>query len=217
MHNQWLVAVLKWRSWDFYVKIPIFKCWQPRTFFLNTQFIIISFFSFFFSFFSSSSTFSSTFSFSLSLSPSPSPFFLFFRSCSCSSLREKREEGQREERILSRPYAQWEAPSHDSEIMTWAEMKSQMLNQLNHPGTPTVCNLLWTGLFLVQGCLQKPLLVASTFFPCSLLTECFSPSLCSIGVTQNWAKCSYIFGSHIQIKYMYTQGFYIRKNFQLGW
>ena len=28
------------------------------------------------------------------------------------------------------------APSHDPEIMTWAEIKSQILNWLSHPGTP---------------------------------------------------------------------------------
>ena len=49
-------------------------------------------------------------------------------------------EGQRErERILCRSHAQcgaqWcGAPSHDSEIMTWAETKSWTLNQLSPPG-----------------------------------------------------------------------------------
>ena len=35
--------------------------------------------------------------------------------------------------------ARFRAPSHDCEIMTWAEIKSksQMVKQLSHPGTPT--------------------------------------------------------------------------------
>ena len=33
--------------------------------------------------------------------------------------------------------AQRGAQFHNAGIMTWAEIKSQMLNQLNHPGTPT--------------------------------------------------------------------------------
>ena len=37
--------------------------------------------------------------------------------------------------------AQCGAWTHDTEIKTWAEVKSQPLNQLSHPGTPTSKNL----------------------------------------------------------------------------
>jgi len=51
-----------------------------------------------------------------------------------------RGRGRRRERILSRLHVQhraWRgARSHDPEIMTWAKIKSQMLNRLSHPGTP---------------------------------------------------------------------------------
>ena len=33
------------------------------------------------------------------------------------------------------PEAQWETQSYDPEIVTWAETKSQTLNQLSHQGT----------------------------------------------------------------------------------
>ena len=35
--------------------------------------------------------------------------------------------------------AKYGAWSHHPEIMTWAKMKSQMLNQLSHPGAPQNC------------------------------------------------------------------------------
>ena len=53
-------------------------------------------------------------------------------------------QGQKESRILSEFHAQhraWHgAPSHDPGIMTWAWIKSQMLNWLSHPGTPGISN-----------------------------------------------------------------------------
>ena len=61
------------------------------------------------------------------------------------SLREndwgRGTEGERE-KILSRLHAQWVAwcvaRSHDREIMTWAEIKSQRLSQTEPPGRPHV-------------------------------------------------------------------------------
>ena len=52
----------------------------------------------------------------------------------------ERGRGKGRERILSRLYAQpgaqhW-AGSHAPGIMTWAEIKSQMLNWLSHQGAP---------------------------------------------------------------------------------
>ena len=55
------------------------------------------------------------------------------------------EEG---ETVLSRLRIEHEtgcgAQSHDPEIMTWAETKSQMLNQLCHPGTPYIYSFFET-------------------------------------------------------------------------
>ena len=45
----------------------------------------------------------------------------------------RRAEGEGE-RILSRFHTQCGAGSHNPEIMTWLEIKSQMLNWLSHPG-----------------------------------------------------------------------------------
>ena len=41
-------------------------------------------------------------------------------------------------------WSQMQGPSHDPEIMTWAKIQSQPLNQLNHPGAPHMN-------FLIQG------------------------------------------------------------------
>ena len=62
--------------------------------------------------------------------------------------------GQRErERILNRLHtqhrAQHRARSHNSQIMTWAKIKSQTLNWLSKPGAPTLGilnRLSWRGL-----------------------------------------------------------------------
>ena len=47
--------------------------------------------------------------------------------------------GEEGERILSRLYTQGGAPrgaqSQDSQIMTWAKIKSQTLSSLSYPGT----------------------------------------------------------------------------------
>ena len=52
--------------------------------------------------------------------------------------RESGAEGEGE--VQARPHtehgAQWEAPSHDPETMTWTKTKSQMFNLLSHPGAP---------------------------------------------------------------------------------
>ena len=45
-----------------------------------------------------------------------------------------RTEG--EERISNRLPIEHGAPSQDSEIMTWAKTKSQLIYRLSHPGTP---------------------------------------------------------------------------------
>ena len=58
-------------------------------------------------------------------------------------LRERVSRGERgqSERISSRLHAGQGArcgtQSHDPEIVTWAKIKSQRLNQLSHPGTPS--------------------------------------------------------------------------------
>ena len=45
-------------------------------------------------------------------------------------------------RLPTEYWAQHGAWSHNPEIMTWAEIKSQMLNQLSHPGAPIITILL---------------------------------------------------------------------------
>ena len=47
------------------------------------------------------------------------------------------EEGEREKiliRLLTQHGAWGRVQSHDSDIMTWIEIKTQMLNQMSHPG-----------------------------------------------------------------------------------
>ena len=46
----------------------------------------------------------------------------------------KDREGERESQAGSEPYVGLERMNR--EIMTWGEIKSQMLNQRNHPGAP---------------------------------------------------------------------------------
>lgn len=46
------------------------------------------------------------------------------------SMSRGRDRGRRRERIPSR------LCTHDPKIITWAETRSQMLNELSHPGTP---------------------------------------------------------------------------------
>ena len=62
--------------------------------------------------------------------------------------REREREREGRERIPTRFHAVRTEPKvglkiMNCEIMTLAEIKSQMLNQLNHPGTPQV-GFLWT-------------------------------------------------------------------------
>ena len=59
-------------------------------------------------------------------------------------------EGQKgRERLSSRLCAEcgaWRgALAYDSDITTWAETKSQMLNQLSHPDTPTMTIYFYIG------------------------------------------------------------------------
>lgn len=49
--------------------------------------------------------------------------------------KEREKENHKQ---APRPAWGWPgAWSHDSEIMTWAEIKSRILNGLSHPGAPT--------------------------------------------------------------------------------
>ena len=59
-----------------------------------------------------------------------------------ASMNGGKGRGRRRERIFRLPAecgAWHRARSHDPEIMTWAEIKSWMLNQFSHPGTPNQC------------------------------------------------------------------------------
>ena len=53
---------------------------------------------------------------------------------------ERGAEGEREslEKLPTEHRVQRGAQSQDPEIMTWAEIKCQLLNQLSHPGNPKV-------------------------------------------------------------------------------
>lgn len=64
--------------------------------------------------------------------------FIYFIERERERMRARRVTGR--ERISNRLYAWFAvcAQSHDPEIMIWAEIKSQMLNQLSHPGTPAL-------------------------------------------------------------------------------
>ena len=58
-------------------------------------------------------------------------------------------DGQRiSRRLWAEPRAWLGAQSHNPEIMTWAETKSQTLNQLSHPGAPPYN--LWDLYFTVR-------------------------------------------------------------------
>ena len=78
-------------------------------------------------------------------------FFFFFWERKWESV----SGGQRErQRISSRFHAQCGvqlgARSHDCEIMTWAEIKRQLLNWLRHPGSPSLNFYKW--LFVYPFC-----------------------------------------------------------------
>ena len=52
------------------------------------------------------------------------------------------KQGQRESGLPAELRAPRGGQSHDPEIMTWAEIKSQILNGPSHPGAPnTLCVL----------------------------------------------------------------------------
>ena len=62
-------------------------------------------------------------------------FFLWV----CDRVRGRgrgRGRGRISSRLHAQCRAQYRAQSHNSEIMTWAKIKSQMLNRLSCPGTP---------------------------------------------------------------------------------
>ena len=66
--------------------------------------------------------------------------FIYLREKERESRMGRRGEGERNpSRLLTECGTQCEAQSHDSEIMTWAKTKSQMLNWLCHLDTPTSC------------------------------------------------------------------------------
>ena len=73
--------------------------------------------------------------------------FLFFRERERKIVRAGgggKGEGERISQACSniQHRAQCKAWSQDPEIMIWAEIKSWMLNQVSHPGTPTLRELL---------------------------------------------------------------------------
>ena len=80
--------------------------------------------------------------FSLSLSPSARPPCSLMLSLEREHVQNRVNirRGRGRERMSSRLHAQhralYGAGSHNPEIMTWAETKSQMPNQLSHPGAP---------------------------------------------------------------------------------
>ena len=64
--------------------------------------------------------------------------------------------------------------SHNPEIMTWAEIKSQALNQLNHPGAPCI------NLLLKRKTLRGTWVAQSVMIPGSFdWAPCRAP--CSVG------------------------------------
>ena len=54
------------------------------------------------------------------------------------------DQGEREKQTPTKQGAWGRAWSHDPEIMTWADIKSQMLNWLSHPDAPQSVSLYWT-------------------------------------------------------------------------
>ena len=84
--------------------------------------------------------------------------YLFLRESEWDRGRDRGREGGRErererERISSKLHEVSAEPDMgleltNREIMTWAEIKSHMLNQLSHPGTPKA--VLFQAVFLVM-------------------------------------------------------------------
>ena len=74
--------------------------------------------------------------------PTPNISFFFLRERErdsvhmCAHEYGGSAEGEGESQVDSTPSAQCGAQSHDPEIMPWAKINSQMLNQLSHPGAP---------------------------------------------------------------------------------
>ena len=66
--------------------------------------------------------------------------YLFWkRMCTSTSRGEADREGENPKQTLCYQHRAWcGAQSPDHEIMTWAEIKSRMLNRLSHPGAPIV-------------------------------------------------------------------------------
>ena len=88
---------------------------------------------------------------------SPLSFF-FFKKClfifSGSGERGRdRDRDRKRERAPRRFHPQCEARhrawTHDHEIMTWAKIKSQMLNWLSHPGAPVSSFVLYGKRFFI--------------------------------------------------------------------
>ena len=77
------------------------------------------------------------------------------------------------ERISRRLHAQHRAPhgawSHDPGVVTWAEIKSQMLNWLSHPGAPRR-ELLKKCLFLRERIFQPGSTVGLSLTNCKIMT-----------------------------------------------
>ena len=90
-----------------------------------------------------------------------SDFFFFWERERAQAGRGERSRGR--ERILSTLHIQGRAPCgawlHDSEIMTWAEIKRWPLNQLSHPDAP----IEW----LLCARHHAQLLKTNSFNPCS--------------------------------------------------
>ena len=62
----------------------------------------------------------------------------FLKKIFWESTGEGQREGERESQASSVPSAQTPIQGLNHDIMTWAKIKSQMLNRLSHPGTPLV-------------------------------------------------------------------------------
>ena len=79
-------------------------------------------------------------------------FYLFiclFRECKQGEEQQERER-QNPKQIRAERGAQCKAQSNDPDIMTWAEIKSRMVNWLSHPGA------LIKGLWLLREKISWP-------------------------------------------------------------
>ena len=64
------------------------------------------------------------------------------RDCTHKQGEGQKEKGRISSRLHTQGRARHRAQSHNLEIMTWAEIKSQTFNQLSHPGAPS--HLFWS-------------------------------------------------------------------------